>query len=146
MKTTVKSSIIIDKPPEDVAAVLLDAEKAVLWTSDLEKFEVLARPPGLVGSRARLHYKQGNSRYIMEDELLQVEPNRRYLSRVTGDAIEAEVETILKPVDGSTEVNVRWIGFGKPIFLRLLLPFMRRSIARQTRKDLMKLKSLVESE
>jgi hypothetical protein len=146
MKTTVKSSIRIHKPPEDVAEVLLDAEKAVLWTTDLERFEVLERPPGLVGSRARLHYKQGNSRYVMEDELLQVDPNRRYLSRVTGDAIEAEVETILKPVDGSTEVNVRWIGNGKPILLRLLLPFMRRSIARQTRKDLLKLKSLVESE
>lgn len=146
MKTTVQTSIKIDRPPEEVAAVLLDAEKAVLWTTDLEKFEVLARPPGLVGSRARLHYKQGDRRYVMEDELLQVEPNRRYLSRVTGDVIEAEVETVLKPIGGSTQVDVRWSGSGKPLLLRLLLPFMRRSIARQTRKDLIKLKSVVESQ
>lgn len=107
MKTTVQTSIKIDRPPEDIAAVLLDAEKAVLWTSGLERFEVITRPSGLAGSRARLHYKEGDKRYVMEDELLQVEPNYRYLSRVTGDAIEAEVETILKPFDGSTQVNVR---------------------------------------
>ena len=146
MKTTVHTSIKIDRPPEDIAAVLLDAEKAVLWTSDLEEFEVLARPPGLVGSRARLHYRQGNSRYVMEDELLHVEPNRRYLSRVTGEVIEAEVETILKPIGGSTQVHVRWTGSGKPLLLRILLPLMRKSIARQAQKDLEKLKSVVESE
>ena len=146
MKTSVQISIKIDRPPEDIAAVLLDAEKAVLWTSNLEKFEVLASPPGLVGSKARLHYKEGNKRYVMEDELLEVEPNRRFLSRVIGDAIEAEVETILRPINGSTQVNVRWSGSGKPLFLRLLLPFMRRSIAHQAHKDLMKLKALVESE
>jgi len=144
VKTTVRASVKIDRPPEDIEAVLLDAEKAVLWTSDLERFEVVARPAGLVGSRARLHYKQGNSRYIMEDELLQVEPKRRYLSRVTGDAIEAEVETVLTPISGGTQVSVRWSGSGKPLLLRLLLPFMRTSIARQTRKDLMKLKAVVE--
>ena len=146
VSVTVRASVRIDRPPEDVASVLLDADKAVLWTTALEKFEILARPPGLVGSRARLHYRQGARRYVMEDELLQAEPNRRYVSRVTGDAIEAHVETILTPISGATRVDVRWAGSGKPLLLRLLLPFMRRSIARQAQKDLVKLKALVESE
>jgi hypothetical protein len=145
MKTTIQASIMIDRSPEVVAEVLLDAEKAVLWTSDLENFEVISRPPGLVGSKARLHYLQGDQRYVMEDELLHVEPNRRYLSKVTGDAIEAEVETVLTPIDKGTRVDVRWSGRGKQLFLRLLLPLMRGSITRQTLKDLEKLKVLVES-
>jgi hypothetical protein len=146
MKTSVTTSITIDRPPRVVADTLLDAEKAVLWTSDLKRFEVVSRPPGLVGSRALLHYEQGDREYVMEDELLELEPDRRFLSRVTSDAIEAEVETLLTPTNGGTRVQVRWSGLGKPLILRVLLPFMRRSIERQAHADLLKLKALVESE
>jgi hypothetical protein len=146
VKTTVRSSIYIARPPEEVTKVILDPAKAVLWTSDLERFEVISAAPGYVGSRARLHYRQGEKSYVMEDLLLEVEPDRRYLSRVTGDAIEAEVETKLSPANGGTQMTVRWTGRGKPLVLRLLIPLLRRSIARQALADLTKLKALVESQ
>lgn len=133
MKTTVRSAITIARPPE-----------AVLWTSDLERFEVIAGRPGEVGSKARLHYVQDGRPYVMEDELLSAEPNRRYVSRVSGEALTAEVETVLTPCDDGTQVIVRWTGHGKPLLLRLLLPFMRRRIARQAQADLVKLKDVVE--
>jgi hypothetical protein len=81
----------------------------------------------------------------MEDVMSGAEPNRRFLSRVSGEAIEAEVETVLTPTNGSTRVDVRWTGRGKPLLLRLILPLMRRSIARQAMADLTKLKALVEA-
>jgi hypothetical protein len=81
----------------------------------------------------------------MEELLLEVEPNRRFLARVMGETIEADVETLLEATNGGTRVTVRWTGQGKPLVLRLLLPLMRRSIKRQAQRDLMKLKALVES-
>ena len=146
MKTTVLSAIIIARPPEDIARIFLDPEKAPLWNAGLERFEVLSETPGLVGSKARLHFVQGGRRYVMEDELLEVEPERRYLSRVSGDMLEAEIETLLVPTASGTLVTVRWTGCGKKPLLRLLLPLMRRSLARQTLADLTKLRELAEAD
>lgn len=144
--TTIRTDILIDRLPEAVARVLLDPSKATLWTTGLERFEVVSSAPGEVGSRARLHYREGGRAYVMEDVLLETEPNRRYVSMVSGDALTARVETILTPVEDGTRVSIRWTGRGRGFPLRFLLPFLRKAITRQAALDLRKLKDVVEGQ
>lgn len=146
MKTIIHSEIEIKRSPEAVTSVLLDPTKAVLWTSGLERFEVVSGNPGEVGSVARLHYLEGGRRYVMTDELLEADPGRRYVSRVRGDVLEAVIETVLSPTEGGTHLSLRWTGRGRSLPFRLLLPLMRGAVARHARSDLVKLKHLVESE
>jgi hypothetical protein len=95
---------------------------------------------------ARLHYLQNGSPYLMQDELLRVERDRRYGSPASGDVLTAEVETTLTPRDGGTQLDACWTGTGRTPLLRILVPFMRRKIARQPQADLVKLKDLVEGQ
>ena len=146
MTTAVRSSITVARSPERIAAIMLDPDRAPLWNKGLERFEVLTQAPGLVGSRARLHYAQGRRRHVMEDELLEVTPNRRFLSRVSGKLLEAHVETLLEPAGDGTRVSIHWTGRGRSRLIQAVLALTRRSLARQIHADLEALKRVAEAE
>lgn len=69
----------------------------------------------------------------------------KYVLQVTGDAITAQVETILTALDDKTEMKITWSGRGKIFLLKLLLPLLRRKMIRQSRAELALLRELVET-
>ena len=81
---SIEETVWIDRPASVITAALMDPENVIYWTSDLERFEVIAGEPGKVGARARLHYAQGDQTYTMEDELLEMVPDEYFRSRVSG--------------------------------------------------------------
>ena len=142
---TIEANVEIAQPPATVAAAFLDPGNAVYWTTDLDRFEVVSREPGEVGSVAHLHYIQDGRPYVLEDVLGEMIPNQYFKSSVTGGGLKAQVETWLEEIDDGTEVKIRWSGSGSTLLMRLLLPFMRGAIQNQTRKELDAFKILVET-
>lgn len=137
--------VIIDRPVDIVDAALMKPENFVYWTTDLERFEVVVRTPEGVGSVARLHYLQKGNRYILEDRMIYSEPGKRYVSQVSGDMIQATVETLLQPLGDQVEMTLRWAGKGKRPLIKLLLPVMKRGMIKQSEKELQMFKGLVET-
>ena len=135
----------INASPEVVDEALWTPGNAEYWNKGLERFEVVKGKPREVGVTGRLHFIQGGRRHTMEDVLEYSEPGKRYRSRVSGPALAATVETILEPVDGKTKVKVIWNGKAKKLFLRLLLPLVRKKIAKQAKEEFRTFKNLVES-
>ena len=104
---TIEFTVEIAQPPEIIAEAFLDPDNAVYWTKDLERFEIITREPGLVGSVAHLHYIQNDRPYVLEDILKEFIPNQYFRSEVTGGGLKAQVETWLGKKNGSTEVTIR---------------------------------------
>jgi len=142
--TEFQISTIINKPVDIICKALNNPDNHTYWTTDLERFEVIKGGPDMVGSVARLHYSQKGKTYIMEDKLIYCEPGKKYISEVSGDAINATVETNLKAIGDKTEMSLKWSGRGKVFFLKLLLPIFRGRMIKQAKFELGTFKKLVE--
>lgn len=142
---TFKVSIIINQPIDIVVKALMNPDNFPYWQKDLERFEVIKRTPGDVGSIGHLHYVQKGRPYIMEDKLIYCEPGKKYISQVSGDALTAKVETTLLSSGNETEMEIKWSGKGKIFILKLLLPLLRRKMIKQSKSELETFKKLVET-
>lgn len=142
---TVEVSVLIAADPIAIETVLLDADLAPLWTSGLERLELVHGHAGEAGSVGHAHYREGSRRYLLTDVLEEVEPARRYVSRVSGGGIRARIETLLQPVGKhDTRMTLRWSGRGTNPLTFLVLPFMGRRVRQRSQADLEALKALVE--
>jgi uncharacterized membrane protein len=138
------SRIHIDRPPDIVNQAYTDPENMPHWTKHLEKFEVVKGNINQAGALARLHFNKKDRPYIMEDELLETEPGKRYKSRVTGQGIIAEVETLFDQTDQGTLITLKWKGRGSKALVNLMLFLLRGRIRREATSELLKFKTLVE--
>jgi hypothetical protein len=142
---TFNISARIKRPVDIVEAALSRPDNFPFWTKNLERFEVVsgtAMAPGAIG---RLHYNENGRRYVLEDRLIEVDPGQRYVSKVSGEAIEARVETNLRSLGDATDVSINWSGKARKFPLSILLPLLRRRMAARAQQELDIFAQLVET-
>ena len=142
--TTIEASVEIAAPPSVVSEVLLDIDAAPLWTTGLERVEVIEGSVGEPGCVGHAHYVEGGRRYVLEDRLIEAEPGSHFTSELRGGGLMATVETSLDEIPIGTRLTIRWRGTGTTVLTRLALPFMGRRVTRRMREDLDALRRLVE--
>lgn len=131
--------------PEAVSEVLLDPDAAPLWTSGLERLELIEGVLGQPGSVGLAHYVEGSRRYTVEDRLLEAVPGRHFKSRVEGGGLRAIVETRLEKAGDATRVTIRWSGTATNPVTKLMLPLMRGRVRERCKDDLESLREVVEA-
>ena len=137
--------IVINKPTGIVTEAYIKPENMPFWMNNIEKFEVIKGKVGEVGSVAQIHYHERDKKYIMENKLEYCEPGKKYVSTVSSEALFVRTETTFSSVNGSTKIHYTWSGRGKYFILKLLLPFMRKSIRKMAKSELLRFKNLVEN-
>lgn len=139
-------SVTVERPPDEVFAVLTDPQRLPEWQPLVEHVEVLAGgPPLRRGSRVREVRRAGPKRLEQIVEISDHEPPERFGLRIVEGPVHIHGDVVLRRLgEDATEVRVR--AFGRaPRAMRLLGPLLEPLLARQLRKQYVALKTLVES-
>ena len=144
MVPRIEETTDIAASPSAVSDVLLDIDAAPLWTSGLERLELVEGVAGEPGSLGQAHYVEGSRRYVVEDRLIEASPGRHFKSEIRGGGMRATVETTLNEIPSGTRVTIRWVGTGTNPVTKLMLALLRRQVRKRTREDMHALRDLVE--
>ena len=135
---------VIRRPPEDVAAYAGNPENAPAWYVNIKSVEWKTPPSVAVGSRIAFVAHFLGRRLAYTYEIVDLVPGERLVMRTADGPFPMETTYLWERTpEGHTRMKLR--NRGEPAgFSRLVAPFMAAAMRRANRKDLAKLKELME--
>lgn len=144
MRVDVRTEIEIDRPRAEVAAYASDPENATAWYENIETVRWETAPPLAAGSRIAFVARFLGKRLAYTYEIRELVPGER-LVMSTADGpfpMETSYAWADTPSEG-TRMALR--NRGEPAgFARLAAPALARAMRRTNRKDLERLKEILE--
>jgi uncharacterized protein YndB with AHSA1/START domain len=141
----VLTEIVIDRPVEVVAAYAGDPANAPHWYVNIESVEWETEPPVRVGSRMAFVAHFLGKRLAYTYEVVEQVPERRLVMRTAQGPFPMETTYTWEPSStGATRMTLR--NRGEPAgFAAVTAPVMAASMRRANRKDLARLRSVLET-
>ncbi|HVV50127.1 MAG TPA: SRPBCC family protein [Polyangia bacterium] len=144
MSVDVLTETVIDRPREQVSAYSGDPSNAPQWYVNIKSVEWKTPPPLTLGSRLAFvaHFLGKKLEYIYE--IVEMTPGSRLVMRTADGPFPMETTYIWEDAGpGKTRMSLR--NRGQPSgFSKLVGPMMAAAMRRANRKDLARLKSLLE--
>jgi uncharacterized protein YndB with AHSA1/START domain len=146
MKVDVLSEVVIDRPPDVVAAYAADPTHAPDWYVNIDSVEWRTPPPPRVGSRVAFRARFLGRRLEYTYEIVSFEPGRLLVMRTAEGPFPMETTYTWAPhASGGTAMTLR--NRGEPAgFARLGAPVLSAAMRRANRNDLARLKALLEQQ
>ncbi len=136
--------IEIRRPREEVVAFAADPDNATRWCAKIASVEWRSPPPLAVGSQIAFvaHFLGRRLEYTYE--IREHVPGERLVMSTTDGSLAMETTYEWETVRGGTRMTLR--NRGAPAgFSRLAAPLIGRIVRRANRKDLRRLKQLLEA-
>jgi heat shock protein HslJ len=145
MPVDVLTEIEIDRPPEVVAAYATDPDNATSWYENIERVEWKTPPPLAVGSRIAFVARFLGRRLEYTYEVRELVPGGRLVMSTADGPFAMETTYTWERTAGGTRMTLR--NRGEPAgFSRVAAPLLARAMRRANRKDLDRLKSIIEGQ
>ncbi len=145
MAVDVVTEITIGRPAEAVAAYAADPSNAPAWYQNITSVRWETEPPLRSGSRVAFTARFLGRQLAYSYEVTEFVPAERLVMRTAQGPFPMETTYTWQAVgDGSTRMTLR--NRGEPAgFSTLAAPLMTSAIRRANRKDLHKLRSILEA-
>ena len=137
-------STVINRPLEEVFAVMSNTENILKWQSGTIEAEKTSDGPIGVGTTGRSVSRFLGRRIESESEFTEYELNRKFVFKSKSGPIQFEVRMTFERVEGGTRINTKFeaeIGG----FFKLAEPLVVSMGKRQLEGDLANLKDLMEA-
>jgi uncharacterized membrane protein len=140
----VHSEIDISRPRAEVAGYASDPDNATAWYENIEAVEWKSSKPVAVGTRMAFAAKFLGRRLAYTYEVREHVPGERFvMSTAEGPFPMETTYTWADAADGGTTMTLR--NRGEPAgFAKVAAPMMASAIRRANRKDLRRLKQILE--
>ena len=144
MPVDILTEIDIDRPRSEVAAYASDPDNATAWYVNIKSVEWRSPRPVAVGSRIAFVAQFLGRRLAYTYEVEEMVPGERFvMSTAEGPFPMETTYTWADSPDGRTRMTLR--NRGEPAgFSRVTAPIMAAAMRRANRKDLARLKGILE--
>ncbi len=144
MRVDVTTEIVVARPTEDVAAYLVDAERAPEWYANIVRVQPLTPPPYAVGSRMAFEARFLGRTLVYTYEVTALDPERGLTMSTSEGPFPMTTVYAWEPAGDGTRVTLR--NHGEPSgFGAVAAPVMRAAMRRANRADLARLKAVLEA-
>jgi hypothetical protein len=145
MAVDVVTEIVIRRPREQVAAFAGRPDNAPQWYVNIESIEWKTSPPMRIGSQVSFIAHFLGRRLVYTYEIVEMVAGERLVMRTSERPFPMETSyTWATVTEGSTRMTLR--NRGNPTgFAKLTAPFMTAAMRKANRKDLARLKAILES-
>lgn len=144
MPVNVLTEVVINRPKEQVSSYAADPSNASKWYVNIKSAEWRTSPPLSKGSQLAFSAQFMGRRLEYTYEIIDYVPGERLVMRTAEGPFPMETTYTWKTADGgATRMTLR--NQGEPSgFSKLFSPFMAMAMKRANRKDLARLKTLME--
>jgi uncharacterized membrane protein len=141
----VSTAIDIDRPRSEVAAYAADPDNAPTWYVNIESADWQTAPPLVVGSRIAFVARFLGKRLAYTYEVTELVPGERLVMRTAQGPFPMETSYVWTDgPGGGTRMTLR--NRGEPTgFVKVAAPMLAGAIRRANRKDLRRLKEVLEA-
>jgi hypothetical protein len=134
---------LIERPRTEVASYAMDPDNATSWYRNIKKVKWETDPPLVVGSKITFVARFLGRELSYTYEVTELVPDRRFVMRTSENPFPMETTYTWEDAASGTRMSLR--NRGEPSgFSRIAAPVMARAMRQANRKDLARLKGLLE--